>query len=94
MPPRNEDFDYDGVKTIHSGGWDANAYHHPNNQHHDRLKAETEKRSLKPISRKRSKIDSPKPVTKTVDLATNTKTVVDEGLNQAHQNDLKTKGLK
>lgn len=86
--------EYSGIKVVHQGEWDPLEYHHPKNQHQDRLKESSEKRQMKPIPRNNTKLEKPKPTTKTVDLSTNTKKLVDPKLDQAHLNDLKNKGLK
>lgn len=31
--PKNEDFDYQGLKTEHAAGWSANDYHNRNGQY-------------------------------------------------------------
>lgn len=92
--PSNNQFEYKGIRASHSGGWSAQDYHDHNKTHPNRLAEESEKRSLKPLIRERSKLDKPVPSTKIVDLATNKKVEVNPSLDKAHKNDLKHKGIK
>ena len=86
--------DYGGLRVHHSGDWDKTKYHDHNRTHLDRHQLESSKRQMKPIPRKRSKLDAPKPQTAIVDLGSNTKTVVEPQIEKANLNDLKNKGLK
>lgn len=95
MSPRNEDFPtYKGISVQHSGDWNALDYHHPDKSHSDSLRKASEVRALKPVNRKRSKLDAPKPATRIVDLATNKKVEVNPALDKENQKDLSRRGLK
>ena len=86
--------EYGGLKVSHSGDWSRQKYHDHNRTHLDRHQLESEKRQMKPIPRTRSKLDAPKPSTKVVDLATNTKTEINPALEAANNTELKNRGLK
>ena len=95
MPRENSyNKEYGGIKTSHIGGWSPEKYHSHQESHPDKLRQESERRHMKPIPRNNSKLDKPKPTTKIVDLATNTKKLVDPAIEKANLNDLKNKGLK
>ena len=92
--PKNSDFNYQGLKVNHAGDWSRQDYHNHNKVHPDKLKDASKRLAMKPIPRNNTRLDSPKPTTKIVDLATNTKKLVDPAIEQANLNDLKNKGLK
>lgn len=92
--PNSYNGNYGGLKVNHAGDWSRQDYHDHNKVHPDKLKDESKRLAMKPIPRNKTRLDSPKPTTKIVDLATNTKKLVDPAIEQAHLNDLKNKGLK
>lgn len=92
--PRNEDFNYSGIKASHSGGWSAQDYHDHNKVHSDKLRKTSEERQMKPRPRSRDFGERPKPTTKVLNLATGKATELNEQINNANQNDLKKRGIK
>ena len=91
--PSNDQFDYQGIKVQHSGNWNRQDYHDHNKVHLDKSNKEIQGRSLPVVNRQRDKLNAPKPETKIVDLATNKKTPIDLGVQQAHNKELKNRGL-
>ena len=91
--PTEDEREHTSIKVKHVGNWDPTEYHHPKNQHQDRLKEVSEKRQIKPVKRKNSAIPKPKPATKLVDMSTGKKRPIDLGVEAAKQKDLSRRGL-
>lgn len=86
--PRNEDFNYTGIKASHSGGWSAGEYHSHQNAHPDKLRETSEKRQMQP--RPRPDFNKPKPTTKILDLSTGKA----KELEQAIKKDLEKRNIR
>ena len=85
-------FNYSGLKVSHSGEWNANKYHHPSQQHQDKLKETSNRRALQPL-RRAERPEGPKPSTKKIDLATGKKIELDPKVEEANKQDLKRRNI-
>lgn len=87
--PRNEDFEYQGIKVNHAGNWDKQEYHSHQNAHPDKLRKTSEERQMKPRAR-RDDFNKPKPTTKILDLSTGKSREIEE----ANKKDLAKRNIR